>query len=363
MLEMIKSKADRFFALAADQVETRPWLVVILMHEYYRNLYPTDPYLPFPPGSSHLARIDGVLDQAIRCLEAMRSVGSYFEGHSDWRTSALAQLRPRSAARENEAETQQVYGQLWDRFDEKEYVEKAYQILVERLAASEFDLASIIGRTVLDMGCGSGRYSLALARAGAARVVGVDLGKRSIESARAIASRAGLANVEFRTGDVLDLPFEDGAFDFVFCNGVLHHTADMERGIREMYRVLRPGGRAFLYLYADGGLFWYSRKRMPEIMKRIPQEYTMAVLDLIGMPASRFLFVDNWYVPIERHTSRAWLERYLAEVGFDPIVKIHSGRPTDLDSRACMAHPEAQALWGDGEHRYLLGKGVAAPGG
>ena len=91
-------------------------------------------------------------------------------------------------------------------------------------------------------------------------------------------------------------------------------------------------------------------------MKRIPQEYTMAVLDLIGMPGNRFFFADNWYVPLERHTSRVEIERFLAEVGFDPIVKIHSGRATDLDSRECAAHPEAQALWGDGEHRYLLGK-------
>ncbi len=359
MQDGIRSKADTFFGLAAGQVGVRPWLVVILMHEYYRNLYPADPHLPFGPGASHLARIEGVLDQAIRCLESFEFAGSYLRQQTDWRATVLRQLRSRSEQREREGETQQVYGQLWDRFDEKAYVEQAYRILAERFAGSEFDLNAVAGRRVLDMGCGSGRYTIALARAGAARVVGVDLGSRSIEWARTIAEGAGLTNVEFVVGNVLKLSCEDRAFDFVFCNGVLHHTTDMEGGIRELHRVLRCGGRAFLYVYADGGLFWYSRKRMPEIMKQIPQEYTMAVLDMIGLPSNRFFFVDNWYVPIERHTSREWLEHYLAQVGFDPIVKIHSGRATDLDSRECAAHPESQVLWGDGEHRYLLGKGEA----
>ncbi len=361
MQDGIRSKADAFFRLAADQVDVRPWLVVILMHEYYRNLYPADPHLPFAPGASHLTRIESVLDGAIRCLESFEFTGSYLREQTDWRAAMLTQLRPRSEQREKEGETQQVYGQLWDKFDDKAYVEQAYQILAERFAGSEFDLNTVAGRKVLDMGCGSGRYTIALARAGAASVVGVDLGSRSVESARALADRVGLTNVQFVVGDVLKLEFEDQAFDFVFCNGVLHHTTDMEGAIRELHRVLRPEGQAFLYLYADGGLFWYSRKRMPEIMKRIPQEYTMAVLDMIGLPGNRFFFVDNWYVPLERHTSRQWLERYLAEVGFDPIVKIHSGRATDLDSRQCAAHPESQALWGDGEHRYLLGRGRAAP--
>ena len=98
MTDAIKSKADRFFTLATEQVEIRPWLVVILMHEYYRNLYATDPHLPFSPGSSHLVRIDAVLDKAVGCLEAFEFSGSYFKDNPDWRTSVLAHLGSRSVA-------------------------------------------------------------------------------------------------------------------------------------------------------------------------------------------------------------------------------------------------------------------------
>ncbi|MHC4319376.1 MAG: class I SAM-dependent methyltransferase, partial [Planctomycetota bacterium] len=343
-----RAEVDGFFALAEQNAEVRPWLVVVLMHEYYRNLYPCDPHLPWPAGRSHLKRIAGVVETATRLLSGSAALGSYLG------PGAPPPVPAGRGAREAEGPTQQVYGRLWDAFDAGSYVEEVDRILAERFDRSGFELATVRGKTVLDMGCGSGRFTLALARAGADRVIGVDLGRQSLDEADRIATGAGIDNVQFIAADVLDLPFDDEAFDFVFCNGVLHHTADMERGVRQLYRVLRRGAEAFLYLYGDGGLFWYSRKRMGPIMKRIPQAYTMAALDLIGMPPGRFIFADNWYVPIERHTTRADLERLLTDTGFASFRKLTGGRATDLDSAEAMRHPEAAALWGDGEHRYLL---------
>ncbi|HOW19001.1 MAG TPA: methyltransferase domain-containing protein [Phycisphaerae bacterium] len=352
----LKTKFDRFIDLAQARVRSQPWLVVTLMHEYFRHLYPSDPYLPFPEADSASARISSVLDACIGGFEAASPLGSYFVGRPGCMEGIVARLAAAGRKRADEATTQQVYGKLWDAFDVDVYTKEALQILRERLETGDFRLSSLKGAKVLDMGCGSGRYAIALAMCGAARVHGVDLGAASIETGAAIAQRTGLSNIEFHTGNVLELPYRDGEFDFVFCNGVLHHTTNMEQGIRELHRVLKPGGRAFLYLYADGGLFWYSRKKMPVVMKQIPQEYTMAVLQLLGMPSNRFVFVDNWYVPIERHTSRAYLEQFLRETGFAAVVKIHSGRATDLDNSSLRSRPDAEVLWGDGEHRYLLTK-------
>jgi len=349
-------KLNLFMDRAEGCASSHPWLVVILMHEYYRNLYPIDPYLAFPKTTTHLDRISAVLDRGLAVLNQFSEIASYFDALPDKAKSVLSQLRPLDDGRTSEAITQRVYGALWDKFDAEAYTQETLAILDQRFQGSGWEPAGLKGQTVLDMGCGSGRYSMALMRLGAAQVVGVDRGERSIAKAREIARQAGLENIEFHVGDVLQLGFPDASFDFVFCNGVLHHTQDMEAGLGELHRVLKPGGQAFLYLYADGGVFWYSRKRMPVIMKRIPQEYTMAVLDLIGMPTGRFIFADNWYVPIERHTSREYLETFLADLGFHPIHKLVSGRTTDLDSSECMQHPEAKSLWGDGEHRYLLGK-------
>lgn len=355
-MEKVQKKFDRFIELADRQAARSPWLVVMLMHEYYRNLYPTDPYLPFEKGLPPLERVSSVLDRCIALLDAVTPLGSYFSGDAGLldrlHSSRLVEERDRSA----EEATQQVYGHLWDKFNADDYMKEAPTIIKTRLKVSDFDLSTLKGKMILDLGCGSGRFTIALALAGAERVHGIDLGKKSIIEAARIAKSAGINNITFEAGDILDLPYRDNQFDFIYCNGVLHHTKNMEKGIEELYRVLKPGCRAFLYLYADGGLFWHSRKKMPQVMKKIPQKYAMAVLDLIGMPANRFIFCDNWYVPIERHVSREYLENFLKKVGFNGLKKIISGRDTDLDSLVAGKSSQASEMWGDGEHRYFITK-------
>ena len=60
----------------------------------------------------------------------------------------------------------------------------------------------------------------------------------------------------FKQATALELPFADAEFDFVCCSGVLHHTRGVERGLREIHRVLKPGGSLYLLLYGAGGVFW-----------------------------------------------------------------------------------------------------------
>jgi ubiquinone/menaquinone biosynthesis C-methylase UbiE len=64
-----------------------------------------------------------------------------------------------------------------------------------------------------------------------------------IDLARRSAARAGAANVEFRLGDLEDLPLPDGSVDVIISNCVVNLTPDKSRALRESYRVLRPGGR------------------------------------------------------------------------------------------------------------------------
>lgn len=353
-LEELQSKFDQFLALAEETVDTQPWLVVILMHEYFRNIFPADPYLPFDASLSHGQRAFSVLGKNIDFLRQSRFLGSYFD-----KTSKVGQITAEhllSYGSKTKGETQQVYDRLWKRFDVSNYLKEAKEIIVTRFQRSGLDFRNITGRA-LDLGCGSGRFTIALSLlTSATKVYGVDLDEESIARGNEIAKRAEISNIEFQKADVLNIPFQDDFFDFVFCNGVLHHTLDMEKGIREMYRVLKPGMSAYLYLYGDGGLYWYSREKMSLLMKKIPQEYTMAILDIIGMPPNRFIFTDNWYVPKERHTTKDYLERYLKEVGFVHVRKFIGGRATDLDGAVASGSKEAEMMWGDGEHRYIMEK-------
>jgi ubiquinone/menaquinone biosynthesis C-methylase UbiE len=107
--------------------------------------------------------------------------------------------------------------------------------------------ASAGGLKVLEIGCGLGTDGAQFARAGA-NYTGVDLTEAAIDLARRRFELFDLAG-EFRTADAENLDFADESFDLVYSHGVLHHTPDTERAVREVHRVLRPGGRAVVMLY------------------------------------------------------------------------------------------------------------------
>jgi ubiquinone/menaquinone biosynthesis C-methylase UbiE len=98
------------------------------------------------------------------------------------------------------------------------------------------------GLGLLDVGCGPGTLTADLARhVPGGRVVGIDRSADVIAKAAAHAATAGVA-VEFAAGDVYALAFPDAAFDVVHAHQVLQHLTDPLRALREMRRVLRPGG-------------------------------------------------------------------------------------------------------------------------
>ncbi len=100
------------------------------------------------------------------------------------------------------------------------------------------------GEHALDVCCGTGDVTFALARAGA-EATGFDFSEPMLAVARrrAAAWRAPLTAPRFEQGDALQLPFADGSFEVVTISYGLRNLADFDRGLRELTRVLRPGGR------------------------------------------------------------------------------------------------------------------------
>lgn len=96
--------------------------------------------------------------------------------------------------------------------------------------------------TIADLGAGDGSFALLLAQS-AQRVIAVDSSEKMLEVAREQAHRAGITNVDFRMGDMEELPIDAASVDLVFFSQSLHHAAHPDRALREAGRILRPRGR------------------------------------------------------------------------------------------------------------------------
>ena len=116
-----------------------------------------------------------------------------------------------------------------------------------RLYGIAEDLARLAPRDtdhVLDAGCGAGSLTRAIAgKVSQGFAVGLDREPRYLDHARRRAASEGLANVRFEVGDVTHLPFGNASFDLAWSKHLLQWVPDRERAIRELVRVVRPGGR------------------------------------------------------------------------------------------------------------------------
>jgi demethylmenaquinone methyltransferase / 2-methoxy-6-polyprenyl-1,4-benzoquinol methylase len=204
--------------------------------------------------------------------------------------------------------------------------------LHHRWRARAADLAELEpGDSALDACCGTGDLALELAkRTGrAGRVIGSDFSERMLDIARAKAAERGAAGVRFEWGDALELPYDDRSFDAVTVGFGVRNLADLERGVGELARVLKPGGRLvileiteprrrplsiFFSLWFDRivpllGTFAGDRDAytyLPESVKRFPPPEGLAlVMDRAGLERIRYTVLAGGIIAIHRGAAAA----------------------------------------------------------
>lgn len=128
------------------------------------------------------------------------------------------------------------------------YEEWTREWMAQRTATR--DLAFLLphlspGMSIIDCGCGPGSITVGLAEIVApGQVIGLDIEPRQLEAAQRLATERATPNVRFEPGSVYELPFPDATFDVAVAHFVLEHVSDPLRALREIRRVLRPGGLA-----------------------------------------------------------------------------------------------------------------------
>jgi ubiquinone biosynthesis O-methyltransferase len=145
---------------------------------------------------------------------------------------------PRPAQSRNDLSIYDVSDDWWD--GRTPWLRTLQNLVPARLAFFDPIVGDWHGKDVLDVGCGGGFMAVALAERGA-RVMGIDPSKRGVASALRAAERRSVP-IACCVGRGESLPVHDDAFDIVVCVDVLEHVADVDRVIREVRRVLRPGG-------------------------------------------------------------------------------------------------------------------------
>lgn len=168
-------------------------------------------------------------------------------------------------------------------------------------------MGDIQGKLLLDLGCGAGENSVYFAQRGA-HCVATDYSSGMVEVALQLAERNGV-QIEGRTANAMDLDFPDNTFDFVYASNLLHHIPNPNITLKEMHRVLKPGGKA---------CFWDPLKHNPiiNVYRRIATEVRTedeTPLDINIVKTVESLFSETAYDTFWIATLWIFLQFYLIE--------------------------------------------------
>lgn len=159
------------------------------------------------------------------------------------------------------------------------------------------------GSQVLEVAPGPGYFAIELTRLGGYRVTGLDISETFVEIARHNATAAGV-EVDFRHGNAGRMPFEDTSFDFLLCRAAFKNFTRPLQALKEMYRVLKPGGRALIIdLRRDTS--------QESVNKAVEKMALGAVNTFITKLTFRFVLLKRAYTKDD-------FERFLSQTDFGP---------------------------------------------
>ena len=252
-----------------------------------------------------------------------------------------------------------LFERLWPGLGDDYFYRDTRETLIQRLKVNRIDPHKLFaGAQILDAGCGSAKYSFSFATFKPKKVMGIDVSRIAIDRAlqrrnRHIAKRS----LDFRVSSIAKMPFKSNSFDFVWCNGVIHHTNHYEKCFREIYRVLKPNKQCLIFVNGSLGMMEIFQKTLLAVCRTIPASSMQRYCELTGADAGTiYWMVDMMYAPSEYRSSKQVM-RMMRKIGFRSIKLLEQGNRNDLIERAFVTKdPYVRLKFGEGKLFLLAEK-------
>ena len=223
-------------------------------------------------------------------------------------------IRPRESFERMQHRTRESFGYQWTEFSEMvcDFQDNFWNYLYPATPDT------FRGQLGLDAGCGFGRHIYHAAACGA-EMVGMDF-SRAIDSTRR--NTRHMPNVYLVQGDIYHPPLAENTFDFVYSIGVLHHLPDPQEGLQSLTPLLRPGGRAFIWVYSKSrSVTNLSLELVRTVTTRLPHPLVNA-LSFGGALVDQYCFVLPYQILRRIPGLRKVVERAML-----PRIKTYSAYP------------------------------------
>lgn len=252
-----------------------------------------------------------------------------------------------------------VYGKTFADYKTKDLREfiHPYEIRFQRNGLNAKEIFS--GKRCLDAGCGNGRGAFFMLQNGAEFVEMIDVSENNLQSSQNFALELGFSNkINVQKSTLESIPFEDGEFDFVWCNGVIMHAEKPNQCLAEISRVCKTHGHAWIYIYGSGGLYWKVIYRFRKLLSDIDVIDAIKYLKYFRY-SPRYVaeFIDDWYASNLRTYTHNDLSKSCESLGFETPQRLVFGMDYDTSQRLELAQSDLERnITGEGDLRYFLNK-------
>lgn len=201
-----------------------------------------------------------------------------------------------------------------------------------------------------------GRLCVAMARLGAKSVIGIDYGEENIIFAKKMKDKFRINNINYLEANAYELPFDDNTFDVITANGVFHHLEQMDKALKETYRVLQFGGFFWLYVIGTGGMINALCEATKIIMRGVNKDNVLNIFISSGLSQHKiYTLMDNFYA-IYFYNHWKDVVSVMQKIGFKDIKRLEGGNKTDYNLSRIKEESYGQEKFGEGEIRLTAYK-------